>query len=239
MACEKLKTSESLRLDAEILLCSVLNYDRSKLYAYPEENLSEKEIKEFNHLIDERAKGFPVAHITGHKEFWSLSFKVSKHTLIPRPETELLVETALNLINKNKLQNIIDLGTGSGAIAIAIASEQPNLDIVATDINEKALEIAKQNSKFHQTININFKQSNWFKDIGDDLYDLIISNPPYIRDNDPHLEQGDVRFESRTALVSGKVGLEDINTIVNASSQYINNSGWLLIEHGYDQGSYG
>ncbi len=234
-AKRQLTSSESARIDAESLLCTILKCDRSKLYAYPEQALSDEELDSFNVLLALRAEGHPVAHLTGQKEFWSLNLQVSHETLIPRPETELLVETALTLIPNDKATKLLELGTGTGAIAIAIASERNKSNITATDLSAKALNIAQLNARTHTVENINFKIADWFAFPDIDNYDLIISNPPYICANDPHLQQGDVRFEPIGALASGVDGLNDIRTIIQQAQHYLNARGWLLLEHGYNQ----
>lgn len=234
-AKRQLTSSDSARIDAESLLCSILKCDRSKLYAYPEQALSDEELESFNALLALRAEGRPVAHLTGQKEFWSLNLQVSHDTLIPRPETELLVETALTLIPNDKATKLLELGTGTGAIAIAIASERNKSNITATDLSTKALNVAQLNARSFAVENINFKIADWFAFPDIDNYDLIISNPPYICANDPHLKQGDVRFEPINALASGIDGLDDIRTIIQQARHYLNARGWLLLEHGYNQ----
>lgn len=235
-ARQQLDSSDSTRLDAEILLCSVLKCDRTSLYAYPEREISSSDTESFNKLIALRAEGHPVAYLTKQKEFWSLLLFVNQETLIPRPETELLVETSLKFIPTNSAKEILDLGTGSGAIAIAIASERPLANITATDINDSALKIAKLNADSHQIKNILFNKANWFDIANFNTYDLIVSNPPYISNDDPHLKQGDVQFEPISALASGEDGLDDLRTIIHESFKYLNTHGWLLVEHGYNQG---
>jgi release factor glutamine methyltransferase len=234
-ARQQFHTSDSAQLDAEVLLCSVLRCERSYLYAHPEMELSRPLLDALNNLILLRAKGHPIAHLAKQKEFWSILLTVDENTLIPRPETEVLVEKALELIPKDENKNILDLGTGSGAIAIAIATERPLANITATDISNKALKVAKQNAKIHQTKNINFEKADWFNIKENKLYDVIVSNPPYINDDDPHLTQGDVRFEPMSALASGKDGLDDLRKIISEVKIYLNKQGWLLVEHGYNQ----
>jgi release factor glutamine methyltransferase len=230
--------SDSIRLDTEILLSSILKCERTHLYTYPEQVLSSNEIESFNRLIDLRSEGQPVAHLINQKEFWSLTFHITKDTLIPRPETEMLVETALKLIPTDSTNNILDLGTGSGAIAIAIASERPLTNITATDASDEALSIAKSNANSNNIKNIEFIKANWFKfdTENNQAFDLIISNPPYISNDDPHLKQGDVRFEPHTALASGEDGLDDLRIIIRESANNLTKEGWLLVEHGYNQG---
>lgn len=235
-AQQQLVKFDSSRLDAEILLCSVLKCERTHLYTYPEQNLSSEEIKSFDDLVALRAEGHPIAHLIQKKEFWSLDLKVTTDTLIPRPETEILVEAALNCIPKESSYSVLELGTGTGAISIAIASDRQLANITATDIKENALQIAQANANSHQLNNITFVQANWFDIKNIDTYDLIVSNPPYISIDDPHLGQGDVRFEPESALVSGKEGLDDLYMIIAGAKEYLNTNGWLLLEHGYQQG---
>ncbi|MFT5394984.1 MAG: release factor glutamine methyltransferase [Gammaproteobacteria bacterium] len=235
-AQQQLVESDSARLDAEILLCSVLKCERAHLYTYPEQNLSNTEINSFNKLIVQRTEGHPIAHLIQKKEFWSLELKVTADTLIPRPETEVLVEAALNCIPKESSCSVLELGTGTGAISIAIASDRRLTNITATDIKESALQIAQLNAESHQLKNITFVQANWFDIKNINTYDLILSNPPYISIDDPHLRQGDVRFEPESALVSGKEGLDDLCIIIAGAKKHLNTNGWLLLEHGFQQG---
>ncbi|MBL1143036.1 MAG: peptide chain release factor N(5)-glutamine methyltransferase [Proteobacteria bacterium] len=234
-ARQQFHSSDSAQLDAEILLCSVLRCERSYLYAHPEMELSKPLIEALNKLILLRAQGHPVAYLAKQKEFWSLLFQVDENTLIPRPETEILVEETLKLIPSDIKKNILDLGTGSGAIAIAIASERPLANIMATDMSDKALRVAKLNARSQQIKNIQFKKADWFNIKEIKQYDVIVSNPPYICDDDPHLTQGDVRFEPVTALSSGSDGLNDLRTIIAEAIKHLNKQGWLLVEHGYNQ----
>jgi release factor glutamine methyltransferase len=229
------KISDSARLDCELLLCSVLKKDRSFLRAWPEHHLDEKERDSFQRLLEQRLQGKPVAYILGERGFWTLNLKVSRDTLIPRADTERLVELALTLIPAQAPWKILDLGTGTGAIALSLANENPACFITATDQSPAALEIAKQNAVNNQISNIEFIQSDWFTAVGNQRFDMIVSNPPYIKDNDPHLKQGDVRFEPLSALTSGKDGLDDIRTIIKNSQEHLQPNGVLLIEHGYDQ----
>ena len=228
-------TSDSARLDAEVLLCHVLDCAATHLIAWPEKELDKKQTQAFATLIEQRLHGTPIAYLTGFKEFWSMNFKVTPNTLIPRPDTELLVEFVLEKFSDQKELALIDLGTGSGAIAIAIASEKPDWKITATDVSDKALAIAKENAKFNNITNIKFIESNWFEQIDQQCFDLIISNPPYIAEHDEHLSQGDVRFEPLSALASGKTGMDDIEHITSQAEKYLNPNGCLVFEHGYDQ----
>ncbi len=232
---QSINSSASARLDVEILFCDVMQWNRTRIYSHPEQPIPDDKSALFKSLVEQRQQGHPIAHLTGKKEFWSLELNINKDTLIPRPETELLVEVALQMIPINAAFNILDLGTGSGAIAIAIASERPNCRIVATDINTNALTMAKKNAETHQLKNIQFYLSDWYQNILPQLFDLIVSNPPYIKQGDEHLSQGDVRFESELALVAGTDGLQAINVILENAKYYLANDAYLLIEHGYDQ----
>ncbi|MDH3342295.1 MAG: peptide chain release factor N(5)-glutamine methyltransferase [Gammaproteobacteria bacterium] len=228
-------SSDSARLDAEVLLCYTLKCNATHLLAWPEKTLNQEQTSLFNQLIEQRRTGVPVAYLTGKKEFWSLNFKVTTATLIPRPDTEILVEFILNKFPAKENLKLIDLGTGSGAIAIAIASERPNWEIIATDISAEALIIAKENAQQHQISNIQFIESNWFEQIQTQRFDLVVSNPPYIAESDPHLSQGDVRFEPLSALTSGETGMNDINQLTTESKEHLKTNGWLIFEHGYNQ----
>lgn len=226
--------SDSARLDAEVLLSRVLNKNRSYFIAFAETNLTADEHQQFTALLSERLLGHPIAHITGQREFWSLDLEVNQHTLIPRPDTETLIEFVLENFPQDKL-SIADLGTGSGAIALALASEKPQWSVLATDQSKDALATAQRNAKNHQLNNVSFRQGSWFQPLKKSHYDIIISNPPYIPQHDPHLQQGDVRFEPITALTSGDDGLDDIRHLINNANAFLCSDGWLILEHGYDQ----
>lgn len=227
--------SDSARLDSELLLCSILKKDRSYLRAWPEQELDPQQISSFQQLLKQRLQGMPIAHILGKRGFWSLNLKVTPDTLIPRPDTERLVELSLNIIPAQAQWKILDLGTGTGAIGLSLAKEKPACFISATDQSTAALDIARQNAKNNQVANIEFIQSDWFEKLANQKFNMIVSNPPYICDNDPHLKQGDVRFEPLSALTSGADGLNDIRTIIKNSHKHLSADGVLLIEHGYDQ----
>jgi len=229
------KSSDSALLDAEILLCHVLDKPRSHLRAWPEKQLSTEHSKQFLSLFEQRQRGVPVAYLIGNREFWSRDFKVTPAVLIPRPDTELLIELSLDLLTHIANPQLIDLGTGSGIIAITLAAERPDIEIMATDLSLSALAIAKQNSAKHQTQNIQFIQSSWFDKVPQSKFDLVISNPPYIIPNDPHLYEGDVRFEPESALIAEDLGLKDIKNICDNARHYLKQNGSLLIEHGCDQ----
>lgn len=227
--------SESASLDAEVLLCHILKKPRSHFRAWPEKIILPEQHKQFLQFLDQRMKGVPIAYLTGNKEFWSREFRVTPDVLIPRPDTELLIERSLHLIENKANAKLIDLGTGSGIIAITLAAERPDIEVTATDTNDQALKVAKHNAKAHQINNLQFIQSNWFDKVSQNKFDLVISNPPYISPNDPHLLQGDVRFEPDCALIADDQGLKDIKNICQHARHYLNPNGTLLIEHGYDQ----
>jgi len=235
-ACLQLHSSATPRLDCEIVLAMLLKTDRAALYARSDEEITENLVGRFRALIEKRANGYPIAYITGHKEFWSLNLEVNEETLIPRPETECLVETALTLLQKQCCPTILELGTGSGAIAIALAIEIPDSTITATEINLCALNTAIDNANLHRIQNINFIHCSWFETLGKHKFDMIISNPPYIAANDEHLQQGDVQFEPDNALVGGKDGLHALSHIISHARHYLRTGGIVLLEHGYDQG---
>lgn len=236
-ATERLQAvSDSPRLDVELLLCRVLGQGRSYLYTWPDRTLTEGEQERLEALLMRRIAGEPVAHILGERGFWTLDLKVTSDTLIPRPETELLVEAALDSIPENAIWRIADLGTGSGAIALAIASERPHCRIIAVERSEGALSVARENARRLKLDNVELLQGDWFTPLQGRRFDMIVSNPPYIPQRDPHLQQGDVRFEPLTALASGEDGLEDIRHLIVAAPNFLTPSGWLLLEHGYDQG---
>ncbi len=223
------------QLDAEILLAKSLNKNRSYLYTWPEQDLSTAQVQHFQEYINKRKNGIPIAYLLGNKEFWSLNFTVTTDTLIPRPETELLVEQALKLIPNQTSWQIADLGTGSGAIALAIAFERHQCQITAIDKSNAALDIAIKNAHNNNISNITFIQSNWFEALAKQQFNIIISNPPYVAADDPLLAQGDVQFEPASALKSGVDGLDDIKKIIQHAPEYLLDKGWLLLEHGFEQ----
>ncbi len=236
------KVSDSAKLDSQVLLSFVLDKEINYLYTWPEKLLTEGQYISYSSLLQERLLGKPIAYITGIKEFWSLPFYCDESTLIPRPDTEVLIEKILeevgeNIESKSNSISCIDLGTGTGAIALALASEKPKWDIEAIDYSKNAVALAQKNAKHLAINNVNIYQSDWFLSVSTDKrFDVIISNPPYIDENDIHLSQGDVRFEPLTALVAEDQGLADITKIVNQAIPYLRQGGYLFFEHGYNQG---
>ena len=228
-------SSESAKLDAQVLLLHILQKPRSYLFTWPEHALSDEQQSQFNVFIQRRLKGEPVAHITGLREFWSLSLEVNATTLIPRPDTETLVEQALE-IALPATAKVLDLGTGTGAIALALGSEMPNWQITAVDRVSDAVALATRNQQRLAINNVHVKQSNWFSELHGEKFNLIVTNPPYIESSDIHLNQGDVRFEPLSALVADDCGMSDIKQIITQSRDYLSSNGYLLIEHGFEQG---
>jgi release factor glutamine methyltransferase len=227
--------ASTARIEVQILLQTVLSVNRAYLLTHPERVLSDDEFSRYYGLLDRRLNGEPIAYILGEREFYGLNFKVTPATLIPRPDTELLVELALQRIPKQTALHVLDMGTGSGAIALTIAHERPDAQVVAVDASVDALVVATENAKQLQTDNVRLLHSDWFSALGDERFDLIVSNPPYIESDDEHLSLGDVRFEPVTALASGDDGLDDIRRILSEAKPHLNPSGWLMFEHGYDQ----
>ena len=227
--------SDSPALDAEILLSHCLNKERVYLHTWPEHGVEPEALNCFHTLLEKRLTDYPIAYLMGTKAFWTLDLMVTPDVLIPRPETELLVETALEKIKKIEKPKILDLGTGSGAIALALASERSDARIIATDASAKALRIAKKNADKYQLNGIvEFIESDWFANIADKDFDLIVSNPPYIVEDDPHLATT-IRHEPQQALVADKDGMSDIEIIIKNSPAYLKHECWLMIEHGFDQ----
>ncbi|MDO9372056.1 MAG: peptide chain release factor N(5)-glutamine methyltransferase [Gammaproteobacteria bacterium] len=247
----RLRCHDTAALDAELLLCHVLDQPRSFLHAHAGQALTAAQCVQFENLVERRARGEPVAYLTGSRGFWSLELRVTQDTLIPRPETELLVEQALEHIAPDAEWRIADLGTGSGAIALSIAHERPRCHVIATDISAAALEIARANTERLNIRNIEFRlgSADWFGAVQSERFDMIVSNPPYVRSDDPHLN--DLRFEPEIALVAGADGLQHLRTIAEQAREHFTptpaasppslrsprqGGGWLLLEHGYDQG---
>lgn len=231
----ELTESDSPRLDLEVLLCHLLGKSRAWLYTWPEHPLDEVQQAQFEHLLKRRIAGEPVAHLTGTREFWSLPLKVNRATLIPRPDTEVLVEAVLALCPPEPLR-LLDLGTGTGAIALALASEKPHWQITAVDRMPAAVALAEENRQQLGFSNVEILQSDWFAALADRTFDVIVSNPPYIDPKDPHLREGDVRFEPLSALVAEEAGLADIREIASVARAHLTAGGLLAVEHGWDQG---
>ena len=233
-ASAKLKTAEA-GYEAQLLLQHVLNVNRAWLIAHENDALRPNIHAAFEALLNRRLAGEPMAYILGSREFFGLDLLVTPDTLIPRPDTETLVEAALAKILNNTNLSILDLGTGTGAIALAIAKNCPQVSITAVDASNAALEVAKKNAQNLNIHNVEFVLSNWFDNLSNQRFDVIVSNPPYIEENDDHLTQGDLRFEPISALASGADGLDDIRQIIENCLVYLKPQGWLMMEHGYNQ----
>lgn len=236
-AAKRLSHVDNGRFEAEALLCHALGVERSYLHAWPERELTSSQRGDFGQLLQRRARGEPLAYIRGRQAFWSLDLRVTRMTLIPRPETEQIVELVLQRMDSERVYKVVDLGTGSGAIALAIASERPRSQVIATDISAAALAVAEENRSCLGLDNVVFRPGNWFTPLTGHRFDFVVSNPPYIAEGDPHLSRGDLRFEPDTALIAGSGGLEAIRSIAVAARDYLVDGGWLLLEHGYDQGA--
>jgi release factor glutamine methyltransferase len=224
------------RAEAELLLLHAVRQSRSWLFTHADDVLDRDVQTAYAELLERRARGEPVAYITGSRGFWSLDLEVTTATLIPRPETELLVELALERLPRDSICAVADLGTGSGAVALALASERPQCRVTATDASAAALEVARRNAARLGIDNVAFVQGDWMVPLGDARFELIVSNPPYIEADDEHLVRGDLRFEPATALASGRDGLDDIRRIVATARAHLAPGGWLLFEHGWNQG---
>ncbi|MEE1867621.1 MULTISPECIES: peptide chain release factor N(5)-glutamine methyltransferase [Pseudomonas] len=230
----ELPDSPTARLDVELLLAAAIGKSRSYLHTWPERIVSSEAALTFAQYLQRRRSGEPVAYILGQQGFWNLDLEVAPHTLIPRPDTELLVETALELLPREPVQ-VLDLGTGTGAIALALASERPQWQVMAVDRVLEAVALAERNRQRLQLDNVQVRSSHWFDSVDGERFDLIVSNPPYIAALDPHLQSGDVRFEPSSALVAGADGLDDLRTIISQAPAHLKPGAWLLLEHGFDQ----
>ena len=228
--------STSGMLDSELLLCHVLRKTRVQLYSARENKVNPKKAALFINLVYKRLEGFPVAQLTGSREFWSLDFTVTHDTLIPRPETELLVECALSHVEPDQPADVLDLGTGTGAIALAIARDRPNIHITATDLSEAALAVARYNAHTLNLKQVKFRLGSWFKAVSGQRFSTIVSNPPYVTDMELLVHDFELRHEPSMALLGGKDGLDSIREIVRHAPDYLFPGGWLAIEHGYRQG---
>ena len=235
LGIQLLSPLDTASLEAEILLGQVLQVKRSYLYTWPNCGVDSNQVSQFQTLCQRRQQGEPIAYLLGQKEFWSLDLQVTPATLIPRPETELLVEQALARLPIDNNAQVVDLGTGSGAIALAIAKERPRCQILATDNASEALAIAQQNAQRLGLHQIQFRISDWWQNLDSVVAAVVVSNPPYIAKTDSYLTQGDVRYEPRQALIAGKDGLAAIRLLITQSLIHLEPKGWLLLEHGYNQ----
>ena len=228
--------SETAQLDAQLLLAHTLDVSPTYFLTWPEKAVSEASRQAFEGLLKRREKGEPIAYILGEQDFWSLSLETSPSTLIPRADTERLVEVALELLPSGA-SRVVDLGTGTGAIALALAKEWPASQVIGVDYQVEAVQLAERNAQRNSISNVEFRQSDWFSALIDEVpFDLIVSNPPYIDPEDEHLSKGDVRFEPLTALIAEDHGLADIRHIIKQAVVHLSALGWLMFEHGYDQG---
>ncbi len=234
---ELVAVSDTPGLDAEVLLCHVTGLDTAALLRNDAARLPAGQSSRFRTLVERRVAGEPIAHLTGEREFWSLSFRVSPRTLIPRPDTETLVQRALERIPAGAAWRLLDLGTGTGNVAVALAVERPTCAVTAVDIDEGTRAVAQDNARRLGAGNVEVLVGNWFDAVADRRFELVVSNPPYVASGDPHLERGDVAQEPRRALVSGDDGLDDIRAIVAGAAAHLEPGGWLMLEHGADQGA--
>ena len=226
------------RLEAELLLGRELGWRRTELYAHPEKRIAPARADHYWTLVRRRAAGWPIAYLLGEREFWSLRFEVNRHTLIPRPETELLVERALELLPIETPWRIAEPGTGCGAVAAALAKERPRARILATDLCSEALRVARRNlHRLLPTAAVQFRQGDWLQPLRGQRFDLILSNPPYVRSEDVSLQQADLRFEPRLALDGGRDGLDALRALIADSLPLLKPGGWLLLEHDGSQGA--
>ncbi|MBW8186020.1 MULTISPECIES: peptide chain release factor N(5)-glutamine methyltransferase [Shewanella] len=229
-----LDVSDTPKLDAEVMLLHIIHKQRGYLYTWPDERLTSEQIDDYTKMVGRRVIGTPIAHIVGEREFWSLPFMVNPTTLIPRPDTEILVETALNLPLAEKAK-VLDLGTGTGAIALSLAYEKPSWQITAVDKIIEAVALAKANRSHLKLPQVDIIQSDWFDSVNCYDFNLIVSNPPYIDEEDSHLEEGDVRFEPHSALTAPEHGFADLYHIADCARDYLAPGGYLLLEHGFGQ----
>ncbi len=219
-----------------MLLHALRAYDRAWLYTHGDDAIEGGVLERFQTLLSRREAGEPIAYLTGRRGFWTLELETTASALIPRPETELLVEAALERIPADREARIADLGTGTGAIALALASERKRAHVIAVDVSEDALALALANAHGHEIRNVEFRRGDWFSSLAGEKFDVVVSNPPYIAEDDPHLREGDLRYEPRLALSSGTDGLDAIRVIARDAPEHLRPGGWLLLEHGYEQG---
>ena len=230
-------TSETARLDAEVLLVQVLGWSRARLLAHPGASLDPASARRFEALVERRRGGEPIAYLTGRREFWSLDFIVTPDTLIPRPETEHLVEAVLGVVSPGDTATIADIGTGTGAVALALGHERPGAFVIGSDRSQAAVAVARANAARLDIGNVSFIVADSCAALAPTHWSVIVSNPPYVAENDPHLTTGDVRFEPPEALVSGPRGLTMLETLARQGPARLARGGWLVLEHGRDQGS--
>jgi len=236
MADELRDTSPSARLDAELLLSHVLRKNRTELYARSDEKVSPESTAVFINLVRRRRDGKPIAQLVGSREFWSIKLAVTEDTLVPRPETEILVGCALTHLPKDQAANVLDLGTGSGAVALAIAQDRPDVTVTATDISADALRIARYNAHSLGLTHVKFQQGDWYSPMRDRKFSLIVANPPYVTDMEMVVHDFELRHEPKLALAGGEDGLDALKTIIEAAPKHLFPGGWLAIEHGHRQG---
>ncbi|MFT7227437.1 MAG: release factor glutamine methyltransferase [Methylophilaceae bacterium] len=235
IALKASNNSDEEKLEAQLLLEHVLTVNHAWLITHADDEINSEAHQQFKALIQRRISGEPIAHILGGREFYGLALKITPDTLIPRPDTETLVEAVLAKISPSETTRILDLGTGSGAIALVIATLRPNANVIAVDASQAALSVAQENVKALNIHNVQFLLSDWFSTLTNQHFDVIVSNPPYIEQDDDHLKQGDLRFEPISALASGEDGLDDIRQIILEVSAHLKPKGWVMFEHGYNQ----
>lgn len=233
-AAERLSASDTSRLDAEVLLAWVCQVDRTWLYTWGDRRLSADQSSRFGELVARREQGWPVSYLTGYREFWGLELSTAPSTLIPRPDTERLVEAALAVAGAGP-GALLDLGTGTGAVALAFASERPQWRVIGVDLLPEAVALAQANAERLGIANAEFLRGDWFAGLDGRRFEVIVSNPPYIADDDPHLARGDLRFEPRSALVASAQGMAALELLVDRAPRYLQAGGWLWLEHGFEQ----
>jgi release factor glutamine methyltransferase len=227
--------SDTARLDAQLILAHVLGCTKTLLYAWPDREVAESAVLEFEQLVNKRRQGVPIAYLLNHREFFGLDFYVDQSVLIPRPETEFMVEAVLQLELPSEVR-LLDLGLGSGAIALTLGSLRPQWRVFGAEASEPALKVAKRNAKTLLDRAVDFRLSDWFSAFEGERFDVIVSNPPYVEPDSDYLKEGDVRFEPRQALTADKQGKADLMCIASQSREFLSDAGWLFLEHGWAQG---